>query len=73
MGSRIHPASRLEEDSTDCDRVADRLSDYLDGELDPSVARTIAVHLCRCPGCARNAAELALTIAALHRLSPARG
>ncbi len=73
MGSILPPASRDPEDSSACDEVADRLSDYVDGELDASVARTIAVHLSRCPACARLAAELALTVAALHRISPARG
>ncbi len=48
------------------------MSDYLDGELDPRVSRRVALHLSRCSRCARMAAELALTIAALHRLSPAR-
>lgn len=72
---RSHPprARRGSDDSTACDEVADRLSDYADGELDASVARVIAAHLSRCPACARLAAELALTIAALHRISPARG
>jgi len=56
-----------------CDEVSDRVSEYLDGELEPAVARTIARHLERCARCARLAAELALTIAALHRLCPASG
>jgi anti-sigma factor RsiW len=62
------PPIRVDGDSTDCDRVADWLSDYLDGELDPEVARTVAAHLSRCRGCTRMAAELALTIVALHGL-----
>ncbi len=66
-------ASRVEEDSTACDQVADCMSEFLDGELAPALARTVAVHLSRCPACAALAAELALTVAALHRISPARG
>ncbi len=75
MDMRSHPPrqSREPDDSTACDEVADLLSDYLDGEIEPSIGRTIAVHLSRCPDCARMAAELALTVAALHRLSPGRG
>ncbi len=65
---RSAPPGRLEEDSTPCDRVADLMSDYLDGELETGAAHDMALHLSRCPGCARMAAELALTIAALHRL-----
>ena len=73
MRSRTPRADRVEEDSTACDRVADSLSEFLDGELAPGIARAVAVHLSRCPACAALAAELALTVAALHRISPARG
>jgi anti-sigma factor RsiW len=66
------PPIRSDGDPTDCDRVADCLSDYLDGELDPREARTVAAHLAGCRGCARTAAELALTIAALHGLRQRR-
>ena len=69
---RAPPPSRVEDHSTECDRVADGMSDYLDGELEPGAARTVAAHLSRCAGCARMAAELALTIAALRRLGGGR-
>jgi len=72
MRPRPPPACRVEDDSSACDEVVDRLSDYLDGELEPAAGRAIALHLSRCPACAGSAAELALTIAALRRLSPAR-
>ncbi len=54
-----------------CDEVAAHVSDYLDGELAPDLAASVAAHLAWCPACARFAGELALTIAALHGLAPA--
>ena len=66
------PAEFLMTEACGCDAVANRMSEYLDGELEPPVARTIAAHLSRCTACARLAFDLALTIATLRRLSPAR-
>ncbi len=51
-----------------CAEVDDLLSQYLDGELGPSAAARVEVHLATCPGCARLAEELAAVVAALHRL-----
>lgn len=55
-----------------CDAVAAHLSAYLDGELPRALAASVAAHLAWCPACARFAGELALTVAALRRLSPSR-
>lgn len=52
-----------------CEDVEQRLSEFLDGELDERGAGRIALHLALCPGCARLAAELEATIRALHRLA----
>jgi anti-sigma factor RsiW len=53
-----------------CARVADRLSEYLDGELERALAEQVRRHLEECAGCARCAAELAVTIPALRALGP---
>lgn len=52
-----------------CQEVDDLLSEYLDGELGPRAAARVEVHLATCQGCARLAAELFATVAALHRLA----
>jgi len=39
MKPHVHLASWIEVDSTECDRISDWMSDYLDGELEPAVAR----------------------------------
>lgn len=54
-----------------CQEVDDLLSDYLDGELGPRSAARVEVHLATCEGCARLAADLFATVAALHRLARA--
>lgn len=41
-----------------CAGVRKRLSEWLDGELEPSAARTLSAHLAGCPPCARRAEEL---------------
>ncbi len=51
-----------------CEDVAERLSEFLDGELDELRSGRVALHLALCAGCARLAAELEATIRALHRL-----
>ncbi len=53
-----------------CDEVVERLSEYLDGELDDRTRARVARHLAACAACARFAAELAATIEAVHRLAP---
>ncbi len=41
-----------------CHGVRTRLSEWLDGELDPVAARAVAAHLASCAACARRADEL---------------
>jgi hypothetical protein len=41
-----------------CARVRARVSRWLDGDLEPSVARAVQGHLLACPACARHAEEL---------------
>ena len=41
-----------------CARVGSRLSEWLDGELEPAAAREVSSHLSRCAACARRAEEL---------------
>ncbi len=43
----------------ECREVLDRLSAYLDDELDPLASREIATHLATCPSCAAEHARLA--------------
>lgn len=68
--ARATPARKS---SVTCSRVSAWLSEYLDGDLAPAIAGSIAGHLSRCVACRRLAGELALTITALHQLAPARG
>jgi anti-sigma factor (TIGR02949 family) len=55
-----------------CEETAEKLSEFLDGELDAAAADRVALHLAACPGCVQLAIELDATIRALHRL-PRRG
>jgi anti-sigma factor RsiW len=41
-----------------CARVRGRLSEWLDGELEPEAARAVSSHLRQCAECARRADEL---------------
>jgi anti-sigma factor RsiW len=58
---------------TPCQRIADLLSDYLDGDLGAGERQYVQLHLGVCPGCARFAAELAATVMALHGLGACCG
>ena len=49
-----------------CGEVLDRLSDYLDGELDGVLRVQVEEHLRGCEGCARFGGELAATVRALR-------
>jgi hypothetical protein len=56
-----------------CARVRSRLSEWLDGELEPATAREVSSHLSTCPPCAGRAAELRAVsglLAELPRLGP---
>ncbi len=55
-----------------CEDVATRLSEYLDGDVDATSARRIALHLAICPACATLASELAAVVRALHALGGLR-
>ena len=52
-----------------CAEVDELLSEYLDGELGSRSVARVEVHLVTCAACARLAADLAATVAALHGLS----
>jgi len=52
----------------DCPRVLERLSEYLDDELEGPERGAVEFHLGFCPSCSRFAAELELTVRALHDL-----
>lgn len=49
-----------------CSQVLDRLSDYLDRDLDGAARGQIEEHLRGCEGCARFGGELAATVRALR-------
>ena len=51
-----------------CERVRGRLSEWLDGELEPAAARAVSSHLQECAGCARRAEELGRVSALLAEL-----
>jgi anti-sigma factor RsiW len=51
-----------------CEDLEERISELLDGELDPATAARVALHLAACAACARLAAELDATVRALHAL-----
>jgi anti-sigma factor RsiW len=51
-----------------CEEIVDRLSEFIDGELDERATARVALHLAICSACAGFATELAATIEALHRL-----
>ena len=56
-----------------CPEVSERLSEFLDDELDPAARQEVALHLALCAACARLAAELAATVHALHELGSGPG
>lgn len=49
-----------------CGEVLDRLSDYLDGDLDAAVRAQLEEHLRGCDGCARFGGEFRATVEALR-------
>lgn len=49
-----------------CEEVLALLSDYLDGELDPSALASVETHLHACDGCTKFGGELEATVAALR-------
>jgi anti-sigma factor RsiW len=49
-----------------CGQVLDRLSDYLDGDLEASVRDQVEEHLRGCEGCARFGGEFRATVVALR-------
>ncbi len=51
-----------------CCKTAERLSQFLDDELDERARHEVAIHLAICEACAHLAADLAATVHALHRL-----
>jgi anti-sigma factor RsiW len=55
----------------DCPKTSELLSEYLDGDLAVAEAGAVRLHLAGCPGCARLAAELAATVAAIRGLAAA--
>ena len=52
-----------------CWEARKQVSDYMDGELDPQVARRVEMHLEKCPTCPPLYAALVATTDALHDLS----
>ncbi len=55
-------------DTGRCEEMDARVSELLDGELDPAAARAVELHLAVCAPCARRAEQLLAVIRALHRL-----
>ncbi len=55
-------------DTGRCEEIDARVSELLDGELDPAAVRAVELHLAVCAPCARRAEQLRAIIRALHRL-----
>ncbi len=55
-------------DTGRCEEIDARVSELLDGELDPAAVRAVELHLAVCAPCARRAEQLRAVIRALHRL-----
>ena len=51
-----------------CDEIQDRLSAYLEGEIEPTERRTIEIHLEECVRCRQELALLQRTVSALQSL-----
>jgi anti-sigma factor RsiW len=51
-----------------CCETSERLSEFLDDELDENARHEVALHLAACEACAQLAVELAATVHALHEL-----
>ncbi|MGA8047837.1 MAG: zf-HC2 domain-containing protein [Dermatophilaceae bacterium] len=51
-----------------CWDARSQISDYIDGALDPRVARGVQVHLEKCPTCPPLYAAIVATTDALHEL-----
>lgn len=59
--------------SLSCPQARSLVSDYIDGELEPSVARALEEHLQTCPNCPPLYASLVETLAELRNLGDERG
>lgn len=55
-----------------CDDVRDRLSDRIEGALDPAAETEVTSHLATCAACRRELAGLERTVAGLHALEDMR-
>lgn len=65
MTSRFNPMRRHHEH---CRHVRAQMSDYIDGELDPTTTGTVDRHTRFCPNCRRMLANLTRTVAGLGAL-----
>ena len=65
MTSKFNPMRRHHEH---CRHVRAQMSDYLDGELDPTTTSTVDRHTRFCPNCRRMLANLTRTVAGLGAL-----
>jgi len=64
------PVNSTTRDLIDCGETLRLASDFLEGELLLPEAAAVAAHLTACTCCARQFAELAVTITALRQLGP---
>jgi anti-sigma factor RsiW len=61
----LNPMTRRRER---CSETRERLSDHLDGQLDPDQREAAERHLRWCSNCARMLQNLSRTVGGLHRL-----
>lgn len=60
--------NRMRRQHEQCRQVREQMSDYLDGELDPTAVAAVTRHTRLCPNCQRMLANLARTVAGLRAL-----
>jgi anti-sigma factor RsiW len=62
------PLDPMPENVMQCRDALERLTDFLEGDLDDTERRMVEHHLLACPACHQALEELRLTISLLHRL-----
>ena len=59
---------QMPENVMHCRDALERLTDFLEGDLDDAERRLLEHHVAACPNCRQALEELRLTISLLHRL-----
>jgi anti-sigma factor RsiW len=62
------PPNQMPDKAMHCRDALERLTDFLEGDLDADDRRLFEDHVAGCPACSQALEELRLTISLLHRL-----